>query len=225
MSGFLGFGGSDAKRANEGMAVEKNVFNWGLPKSKEMMKTSEATTDTGLDTMTQVKKYFTDIFSGSRTAQFAAAAPEINAINEKGDAARTAMSNLGTARGGGVAGAAQSAESTRMKSIDDALFGIRPAAATETAKIGEAEANVGLQQLSAALRTLGLSEEAIQHYISSAIEQRKASTGAWGNLLGFISSVAGAFKGRGGSGGSTLPAPDEPMSGEDFAELMRTAGG
>lgn len=205
MGGFLGFGGN--KNIDKGMKEEKNLFNYALGTSKDLQKTATSTTNLGLDTMKsslstldEVKKYFQDIMSGNRPAQFAAVQPEINAINEQADAARTQAANMGTARGGGVAATSANADAARMKLIDDALFGIRPQAATgveriggEQAQVGQAQANVGLDQLSAALRALGLSDEAIAHYTEAAFQKKKNDVEKWNNVLDFATGFAGGM--------------------------------
>lgn len=175
------------------MDLQKNVFNYGMDTAKSLEPKAEATTQSGLNAMDSVKQFFTNIMSGSRPAQFAALAPESNAINAQSDAARTSSAAFGTARGGGTAPAAVNADTARMKAIDDALFGLRPQAAQNVATIGGKEADIGMEQLSAALKSLGLSDEAISHYVSAALNQRQQNANAWNTALKLGSSVAGAF--------------------------------
>ena len=193
MGGFFGIGGSSAKtdrnRSLYGWGEEQNVFNYALPLAKSLNAQGQDTTraglttvDTGLGTLAGVKKYFQDIMSGSRPAQLAAVAPEVNAVNEASDAARTSQAWFGTSRGGGTNAANQEAEIRRQAAIDNAIFAARPGAAAETAKIGSMEsqiglgkAGVGLEQLNQGLRALGLSEQAIQHIIDSSITSRRDS--------------------------------------------------
>jgi hypothetical protein len=205
MGGFLGLGGNS--KIDKGMSGANNIFNTGMDMSGDLSKAGFGTTNTGLDTMKtglssldEAKDFFGKIMSGNRPAQFAAVAPEINTINAQSDAQRTQAANLGTARGGGVAGASADAETSRMKSIDDMLFGARTGAAnsterigTEQAQIGQAQANVGMEQLSAALRALGLSDEAIAHYTEAALGRKQQNTEGWKNLMKLIGGGPAAF--------------------------------
>ena len=203
------------------MDATKNVFNYGLDTAKSIEPKAQETTTSGLSAMDQVKSFFKNIMSGSRPAQFAAAAPEINAINERSDAARTQQSNLGTARGGGVASTAADAETSRMKSTDDMLFGARTGAASEVGKLGAQESQVGLEQLSAALRALGMSDEAIAHFTQAAIQKKAQNTQGWMNLFKLGTSVAGGLAGGLGGGGEVAPptAADESLYSPNMTSL------
>lgn len=179
MGGFFGIGGNaneDRNRAEEGWNQEKNVFNYSLPLSKTLNAQGQSTVGSGLSGMDAVKSFFQQIYSGSRPAQLASVAGETNAINAQADAQRRQAAAMGTGRTGGTAALNQEAEANRMAQINNMIFGARPAAAQQAGQISTAEANVGLQQLSAGLRALGLSEEAIQHFIDSSLQSRKMET-------------------------------------------------
>ena len=188
MSGFLGIGGGPSKETKSAWANEQNVFNYALPLVKETAATGTATTATGVGTMEGVKKYFQDIMSGSRPAQFAAIAPEVNAINTQSDAARAKQSAFGTQRTGGATAANTEADTARMTAANNALFGIRPAAAESTAKIGEAEANIGSQQFANGLRALGISEDAIQNLVNSTLQAKDMEMQ---NRMGYFKDMMG----------------------------------
>jgi hypothetical protein len=183
------FGGGN-KKIDEGLAGEKNIFNYGLDTGKALQKTSTDTTNEGMGTLDQVKKFFTDIM-GNRSSQFAAMAPEVNSTNNQSDAARTVAANMGTSRGGGTAASSANSEAARMKAIDDALLGARPQAAQGAAEIGKTQATIGMDQLSAALKSIGLSDEAIAQYTQGAEKEKEMNMAGIGNLLKLASNVAG----------------------------------
>lgn len=210
---------ADRNRALGGWGEEQNVFNYALPLAKDLNAQGQNTVsrgltnvDTGLGTLAGVKQYFQNIFSGARPATLAAVAPEINQINQMSDAARASQAWFGTARGGGTNAANQEAEIRRQAAIDNAIFAARPGAASETAKIGEAEsriglgkAGVGIEQLASGLRALGIGEEAIQHFIDSSNASRRDSTAInqqsqsdWRTMASDIfSQIADAWKRKG----------------------------
>lgn len=143
--------------------------------------------------------YFKDVL-GSRPAAMAAVAPELNEINARGDATRTAQANLGTARSGGVASLNQQAEQLRQKAINDAIFGIRPQAAQQVASIGAQQGQLSEEQMGNALRSLGLSEDAVQHIINSSIQSRQQNLENRNNMF---NTIAGGLLG----GLSMIPGP------------------
>lgn len=250
MGGFLGIGGSSAKtdrgRSLWGWDKEQNFFNKVMGLADTLTDKSTATdeygrdilktgldyaktgfrgTQTGMDTLGGAKRYFQTIMSGSRPDMMAAIAPEVNAVNETADASRTGGATFGTQRGGGVNAAAQSAETQRMTDITNAIFGARPGAAGQVAKIGGEEADIGasqagiglgvgrlgteeqdlgIKQLESGLRALGLSQSAIQHIIDSSIKSRKDSYAinkdTRNDILKFASALFGALGGIGGGG-------------------------
>jgi hypothetical protein len=74
-----------------------------------------------------------------------AIAPEANAVQAQGDAARRQQAASGTARGGGTAGANQTAKDAEMARIDNALFGVRPGAVAQEQALGTTQMSQGLQ--------------------------------------------------------------------------------
>lgn len=153
--------------------------------------------------------YFKDVLS-SRPAAMAAVAPELNEINARGDATRTAQANLGTSRSGGTASLNQQAEQLRTKAINDAIFGVRPQAAQQVAQIGAQQGQLSEEQLGNALRALGLSSDIVQHIVNSSIQSRQqnlenryaAFNTFAGGLLGGLSKIPGPIgKVAGGVGG------------------------
>jgi hypothetical protein len=212
MGGFLGIGNSSAKadrnRALGGWGVEQNLFNYAIPTAEAGVTSADTTTNSGLGTMEGVKKYFTDIMSGSRPTQMAAAAPEINAATDAADASRRARATFGTARGGGVNAGAQTAETDRMTAINNALFGARAGAAKGAAAVGESEATIGVQKMANALRMLGMGEDAVQHFINSSITSRKDSQAinvqTQNQIRQFASQLFSGMAGMGGGVGGSV---------------------
>lgn len=200
MSGFLGIGGGPSKETRTAWGNEQNVFNYALPLAKETAATSTATTAAGVGSMEGVKKYFQDIMSGSRPAQFAAIAPEMNAINAQSDASRSARAAFGTQRTGGTAGANMEADTARMTAANNALFAARPVAAEGAAKIGEAEANIGSQQFANGLRALGISEDAIQNLVQSTMQAKDMEMK---NRLAYFQAIMGMASRAAGQAGGT----------------------
>lgn len=178
---------TDRGRMLGGWNGEWSIFNAAMPMGMDQAKGAADTTNTGLGSLNFAKSIYQDLAMGNKTATAAATAPAVNAINTQADAQRLNEAAFGTARGGGTNAANQQAESNRLAQAGNAMFAVRPEAAAGVAKIGETEANVGIQQMSAALRTLGLSEEAIQHIIESSGKSRNDSTR--GNPISAIPSV------------------------------------
>jgi len=177
----MGRGGGSAARsdystAEQGIGGLNDISKTAMPIAKTGISTATANTQTGMGTLDAVKKYWTDILSGSRPAQMAAAAPEINARNEMDAAARAKEGAYGTSRGGGTNSAAQDAETQRLTDISNSIFGTRAKAAPGLTAVGGAQAEVGLQQMTNGLRALGLSEDAIKSIINAAQGNRQTST-------------------------------------------------
>jgi len=174
-----GKGGKQAQgdyfSAREGMTGLNDIMKQSLPVAKTGIATGTANTQTGMGSLDAVKKYWTDILSGSRPAQMAAAAPEINARNEMDAAARAKEGAYGTSRGGGTNSAAQDAETQRLTDISNSIFGTRAKAAPGLTAVGTVQAEVGLQQMANGLRALGISEDAIKSVINAAQGNRQTS--------------------------------------------------
>lgn len=136
MGGFLGIGGKNSKQQNQSVNNLENTFNYGFDAAK-------GATAAGNESLGTAGSYFKNILSGSRPAMSQAVAPETNAVASQADATKRQASTMGTARGGGTAGAQQTAKDAAMAKIDNLLFGVRPEAAKETAQIGEAKMQEG----------------------------------------------------------------------------------
>jgi hypothetical protein len=216
LGALFGSGGGDAARQDyrtirSGQNSLKDIASYTTPLGKTQASLGTANTQSGMGSLDQVKQYWTGILSGSRPAQMAAAAPEINAINEADAAQRAKEGAFGTSRGGGTNAAAQSAETQRMSDINNAIFATRPAAAQGLTTVGKAQADVGLQQMSNGLRAIGLSEDAVKAIIDSAMGSRTTSADIndttltrigeaigslpWGTIFGSSSSGSGSTAG------------------------------
>ncbi len=218
LGALFGSGGGSAARndysnVTGGQKSLGDIFKYTMPVAKSNITTGTANTQTGMGSLDAVKQYWTGILSGSRPAQMAAAAPEINAINEASAAQRAKEGAFGTSRGGGTNAAAQSAETQRMSDINNAIFATRPAAAQGLTTVGKAQADVGLQQMSNGLRAIGLSEDAVKAIIDSAMGSRTTSSDINGTTLTRIGEAIGSlpwgtiFGSSSSSSGSTAGMP------------------
>jgi len=182
MGGFLGIGGSSSK-TNRGWQIEgakdlHNVFNFALPTAEGGVKSGEGKLD-------DAGAYWEQLLHGNRTAVQQAVAPEANQVRAASDAQKRSQAAFGTARGGGTAGANQTRETDTQAKIDNAIFGVRPEAAKETAKIGGAE-------LQAALNALGLGVTAGTNLGNLGIDAKKqsdANSAAAGEAAGQLASA------------------------------------
>lgn len=197
MGGFLGIGNSSAKtdRGNQlgGINAEWNVYNRGLPLADEKSSESTQTTNSGISSLEDAKKYWQSIMSGDTNATMKAAAPAINTINEASDAQRAQQAEMGTSRGGGVNATNQAAESNRVGKVEDVLAGQPNEAAKGVQSVGTAEAAVGSNQMREALAAMGLSDDVAKEIIDSSIQSRPISQNAnaavrqqWSNFLGAL---------------------------------------
>jgi hypothetical protein len=179
VGGFLGIGGSSAKTdRNQTLASYQqlnNLFNFGLSTGKTGVTTGTGTTAAGVGGLENSQAYWQKLMSGSRPALMQAAAPEINAVQSQGDAARRQAAASGTARGGGTAGANQQQKTDQMAQIDNALFGVRPTAAKESGVVSSQIANVGENQMQAALTALGIAGNAASTSGQLSADSRKTS--------------------------------------------------
>lgn len=146
MGGFLGIGGVNSKQQNASIGNLSNLFNFGLSTAKSGVASGASTTGAGLSGLGDANSYFKNLAGGNRAAMQQAEAPAINATLSGADASRRQSAASGTARGGGTAGANQTAKDSAMAKIDNALFGVRPAAATGEAQTSGKIADVGTQQ-------------------------------------------------------------------------------
>jgi len=143
MGGFLGIGGKNSQQQNQAIGNLNNLFNFGINQGK-------ASTAAGNQSLGQAGGYFSNLLSGNRPAMLQAVAPETNVAQSQADAARRQQATMGTARGGGTSGANQQQKTDLMSQINNLLFGVRPAAAKETADIGKTQLEAGIQSLSTA---------------------------------------------------------------------------
>jgi hypothetical protein len=165
-----------------------NVFNYAMPTSQAMAKTGAATTGTGLDTLGGAGAYWQRLLTGSRPALEAAVAPERNMMLSSADAARRQQAQEGTARGGGTAGANQQQQEQVQSQIDQALLGVRPAAAKETAQIGAQEAGIGLETTAQAQNLLGLGAQAASNVGAQTEADYQGRAQQQASLFGDITS-------------------------------------
>jgi hypothetical protein len=139
----------------------RDVFNFATPAGK-------AEFGAGQEDIGKASAYWSKFLSGDRATMEQAVAPETNAVLSQADAAKREQASIGTARGGGTAGANQQVQDASMAKIDNLLFSARPAAA-------KAEESIGGTELSAALRALGLGESAASDLTGHAITSRMDS--------------------------------------------------
>lgn len=187
--GGRGGGGAarvDYAKVNEGQKDLGNIFNYTTPFAKSQIDYGTAATKSGKESLDAVTQYWKSILSGDRPAVMAAVAPEINTINDMYAGQRESESAYGTGRGGGTAEANRQAESQRLTDISKALFTARPQAAAGIESAATSTANIGLQQMSTALRALGLSEDAVKAIIGSAMGNRKTSADINANTMDAI---------------------------------------
>ncbi len=181
MSGFLGIGQSGGQKSDRNMFLNStnqlnNVFNYAMPQSQGMQKTGAGTTASGVNALGSASGYWQKLLSGSRPALEASVAPERNMIESTGDAARRQQETMGTARGGGTAGANQTQQDTINAQVDQAILGQRAGAATQEAAVGGKIADVGLSQQQEATQLLGLGTESSAAAGSLSEEDYKTQT-------------------------------------------------
>ena len=132
----MGIGGASWKTDRsfqlDAMTKMRNVFNFALPQA-------ESSQAAGQDSLGKAGDYWGKILSGNRSAVSAAVAPETNAIRSGADARKRQLSQMGTARGGGVNATSQQLDTDTAAKTDNAIFAARPEAAKETASIGRTE--------------------------------------------------------------------------------------
>ena len=119
-------GGSSSKTDRsttlKGYGGLESVFNYGIPQGKA-----------GID---ESMGYFNKLLSGDRATAKQAIAPEANAAVAGSDAAKRQEARMGTARGGGTAGVAQTRGTDVTAQIDNMLFGARSGAAGKLGAMG-----------------------------------------------------------------------------------------
>src|SRR3974390_3447790 len=145
--------------------------------AKSGLATGGRTQSTAIGSLADANTYFKNLASGNRAATSQAVAPAINSTLAASDAAKRQQGERGTARGGGVAGANQQREQQTQAQIDNALFGVRPAAAGQAAQIQAQTAgkiaDIGSTQMEAALQALGIGGTATANAGNIATQARQ----------------------------------------------------
>lgn len=201
MGGFLGIGGSSAKTDRkttlQGFGDLQNIFNFGMGQSSKLAGEGGTTIGKGVDALTTSLDYFKKLASGDRSVTAQAIAPETNAVQSQADAARRSAVATGTARGGGTASNAQTAQERTMAQIDNFLMGARPMANQEVEKIGGTLGGIGLGETNAALGFGDLAEKGASDLTKEAADSRKTSyeinQDTVKQVTQTISDVIGAF--------------------------------
>ena len=182
MGGFLGIGHASYKTDRsfqlDAMTKMKNVFNFGLSQGEKQQGAGE-------ESVNKAGDYWSKLLSGNRAAVGAAVAPEANAVRSAADAGKRQLATSGTARGGGTAGANQQIDEASRAKIDNAIFGARPEAAKETAKIGEL-------QLADASRMLGMAGETTTNLADISMKSRGQSYKINQDMVGKVTGAIDA---------------------------------
>ena len=202
-------GGSSAKtdRGNflTGVHDLNNVFNWGLPAGQQMTAKGQTGVATGTGDLGTAADYLKKLTSGDRATTAQAIAPEVASVTSANDAAKRQLATSGTARGGGATSVNQTRDSAAQAEIDKALFGVRPQAAGELAKVGSAEGALGLGETGEGLKAAGLATEAATNIADESRKSRVDSNDihrqAVSDISGGIeSTLAGIMDAFGGGG-------------------------
>lgn len=127
------FGGSSAKTDRKfqlaGMGGLQNIFNFAIP-------SGEAETGAAQQTLGNASQYYNKLLGGDRATTLQAVAPTVNAATSQTDAMKRAISQSGTARGGGVNATTQSLEDQKRASIDSAINQAKSGAAAGATSVG-----------------------------------------------------------------------------------------
>ena len=155
-------GGSSAKtdRSNQLQSYTnlKNIFNWALPFAKSTAASGQREVSAGEGDLGTAAGYLKSLVQGGRASTNAAIAPEVTAVEAARDAAKRSAEASGTARGGGMAAVNQERDAQAQAAIDQAMFGVRPAAARELAQVGQAEGGLGLGETKTGLESAQIGE-------------------------------------------------------------------
>lgn len=193
MGGFLGIGGSswktDRKTELQGFSDLHNVFNFALPFAKSAAQTGANSTAAGTDAMSSSLGYWQKLLSGNRATAQQAVAPEANAAMSQADAQKRQLASSGTARGGGVNAVNQQRDTDTMAKVDNALFGARPQAATQVAKVGSDIAHTGLGQQSIGMDALRTGESTAANITDIARMSRNDSYKINQDMVGKVSTA------------------------------------
>lgn len=193
MGGFLGIGGSSSK-TDRGVQLQSfgnlsNLFNWALPLAKETASTGQSILKGGVESLGTAGNYFKKLLSGNRSDLMQAEAPAIAATTSAADASKRQLATMGTARGGGVSASNQQIDDKTRATVDNALFGVRSAAAGDLAKVGQAETQAGALDLTAGLQAGGTAEYAASDAGRLATEAKKQDAATNQALGGSIANI------------------------------------
>lgn len=145
--------------------------------------------------------YYKGILAGDRTKL----APAVNAAVDTADAAKREQAQMGTARGGGVAGANQQIESHTRDLISSLLGEQQGGAADKMAVLGEGEIGQSMNALGIASGTEGN----LSNILHKDVAEKNASAAKmWGSLISGGLNLATAGMSGGFSslfGGSKMP--------------------
>lgn len=184
---------TDRKQQLAGYGDLSSIFNYGMGAGKAETGAGEGTLSSSLDQLGPAAAYYRQLLTGGRQGAMAAAAPTVNAANAQGDAAQRQVASEGTARGGGVNAAGQQLETAKMSTVDNAIAQQRAGAAQGATNVANATTSVGGQQLNAALRLLGLGNEAATNLTSIAGGSRGESQAIHNNQAGQIGQSVGTL--------------------------------
>ena len=149
------------------------------------MPQAGASTASGNANQGIASNYWQQLTSGNRTAATQAVAPETASINAQSDAQKRQAAAMGTARGGGTAGADQQRATDTQAKIDAALLQARPDAAKNLAQLGTAQVGQGLQ-------AADLSEKAAGDLTDASIKSRPTSLQANQDMQSQVASAIDA---------------------------------
>jgi hypothetical protein len=192
-------GGSSAKRDRsevlDAYGDLGNVFNFALPAGKAAFTTGQQGYQAGQGDLSTASGYLKQLTTGGPASTNAAIAPERAQVLSANDAAKRQLAASGTARGGGTAGVNQARDAATQGKIDEALFGLRPAAAGELAKVGSAEGQLGLGETGLGLESAATAGKTATALGDLAAEERGQSTkihqDAVNDIAGGIENVLG----------------------------------
>jgi hypothetical protein len=190
----MGIGGSSAKTDRsvqlQSYGGLQNLFNWALPTAKSGVAAGQAGLASAGSTAGSAASYFQKLMSGNRAALGAATAPEANAIQSGTDASRRQLAASGTARGGGVAGTAQTAKDQSLAKVQNLLFGAQSEGAKGTldaaktqGSIGAAEAGIGENLAGIASSTESNMGALAGNSRQTSLQQQNAQGAAVGQIL------------------------------------------
>lgn len=153
----------------------------GLSTLDDTLKSANAGYNSASSITGSTLPYWQKILSGNRPAALQAVAPEANSVQAQTDAMKRQQSSMGTARGGGNAGANRTVDDEAMAKIDNLLFGVRSEAAQQIPDIGTKEAGINALKTSAGTTIGGTQAQVGQNEIQQALAALGLSTGATSN--------------------------------------------